>query len=159
MRSILYIRVTIQTPMKKFYLILIQLVCAIAAYSHTPPNDFDYSIIFSGPFNNDLVSISINKQLVVNKFKVGNVDATNKGHLNLTQKASSITVYYNGVQIKKPKVDVSFIVELEISINDQIRKIEVDLRKGKVILINNQSTKNLDNNILIEQITEPVILF
>ena len=145
--------------MKKFYLTLLQVIFAITAFSHQPTNDFDYSIIFSGPFKNDLVSISINKHLVVNKYKVENANVLHKGHLNLTQNGNSITVYYNGAQLKKPKVDVSFIVDLEITINDQYKKIEVDLRKGKVIIVNNhgQISNTGKWNIFIEQITEPIL--
>lgn len=145
--------------MKKFYLTLLHIVIAIAAFSHPPHKDFDYSIILSGPFKNDVVSISINKQLVINKFKVENVNASSKGYLNLTQNANSITVYYNGVELHKPKVSVSFLVDLEISVNGRYKKLQLDLRKGKVIIINNEAVKNASGQcgIFVEQVTEPFL--
>lgn len=147
--------------MKKFYLALLSLIITVSAFSRPPLNYFDYSIIFSGPFKNDLVSFSVNKQIVIHKFKVENVNASRKGHLNLTQNSNNITVYYNGAQLKKPKVPVSFIVELEISVNGQQKKFEVDLRKGKVIVVNTQPEKpgTEKGNISIEQIAEVLVFF
>jgi hypothetical protein len=146
--------------MKKFNLTLLFCIFSVAAFCHQPVNNFDYSIVFSGSFKDDLVSLSINKKEVLSKIKIENVDADKKGHLSITQTENELVIFYNSVEIRKRKVAVDMILELELSINRSIKKMKVDLRKGKVILINSHATNKTvgKQDIFIEQLSEPFIL-
>ena len=146
--------------MKRKSLILFVLLFPVITYSHPRQNQFDYSIIFTGCFENDIISLSLNKVLILDKYKVENVDSIKKGHLSLTQYDNEIKVYYNGAEISRSRVDVTFILEASITINGKHQKMKLDLRKGKVILVDHvtEHTNNVKNRKLrIEQIDEPVI--
>ena len=146
--------------MKSKYLILFVLLFPVIAYSHPRQNQFDYSIIFIGYFENDIVSLSLNKVLILDKYKVQNADSAKKGHLSLTQYDNEIKVYYNGAEITRSKIDVTFILDAGITINGKLKKIKLDLRKGKVILVDHvagHSNKVKSRKLRIEQIDEPVI--
>lgn len=146
--------------MKSKYLILFVLLFPVIVYSHPRQNQFDYSIIFIGCFENDIVSLSLNKVLILDRYKVENADSIKKGHLSLTQYDNEIKVYYNGAEITRSRIDVTFILAADITINGKLQKIKLDLRKGKVILVDHvaEHTNNVKNRKLrIEQIDEPVI--
>ena len=147
--------------MKMRHLIVLLLFSPTIVFSNTRPNDFDYSIIFIGCFENDIVSLSLNKILVLDKYKVENADSVRKGHLSLTQYDKEIKVFYNGAEITRSKIEVEFILETDITVNGKLKKIKLDLRKGKVILIDNIANDTKRHHIKklrIEQIHEPVIL-
>ncbi|MFN2438454.1 MAG: hypothetical protein ABR503_04580 [Chitinophagaceae bacterium] len=147
--------------MKKEYLTLLLFFCSTITFSNTKFNDFDYSIVFIGGFKNDIVSLSINKILLVDQYKVANVDSIKKGHLSLTQSDKEIKIFYNGRQITKSKIPVDFVIDFDITVNKKLKKFKLDLRKGKVILvdycINDKLSPNI-KKISVQQIQEPVIL-
>ena len=148
--------------MKRRHLIFLLLFFPVIGFSHSPrPNEFEYSIIFIGYFENDIVSLSLNKVLILDRYRVENADSVKKGHLSLTQYDNEIKVYYNGAEITRSKIDVTFILEADITINGKVKKVKLDLRKGKVILIDHiiQKPGNTHQKKLrIEQISEPVIM-
>jgi len=147
--------------MKKKYLTLLLLFfCSTITFSNTKFNEFDYSIVFIGGFKNDIVSLSINKILLVDQYKVANVDSLKKGHLSLTQ-SDEIKIFYNGREITKSKISVDFIIDIDITVNKKLKKFKLDLRKGRVILVDYCINGNISpdiKRIKIEQIQEPVIL-
>ena len=102
----------------------------------------------------------MNNVVVLEKYKVENKDSVKRGHLSLTQYDNEIKVYFNGSEISKAKIPVEFILQTEITINGKLKKTKIDLRKGKVILIDNiDPSKPLQSkNLRIEQIHEPVLL-
>ncbi len=147
--------------MKKKYFTLILFFCSTISFSNTNLNQFDYSVVFVGNFENDIVSLSINKVLLVNHYKITNVDSIKKEHLSLTQSGKVIKIFYNGRQITKSKIEVDFVIDIDITVNRKLKKIKIDLRKGKVILIDyciNDNKSPDIKKISIEQIQEPVIL-
>ncbi len=146
--------------MKKKYLTLLLFFCSTITFSNTKFNEFDYSIVFIGGFKNDIVSLSINKILLVDQYKVANVDSLKKGHLSLTQ-SDEIKIFYNGREITKSKISVDFLIEIDITVNKKLKKFKLDLRKGRVILVDYCINGNISpdiKRIKIEQIQEPVIL-
>jgi hypothetical protein len=147
--------------MKKKYFTFILFLLSTVSFSNTAIIEFDYSIVFVGCFTNDIVSLSINKTLLVNQYKVANIDSIKKGHLSLTQSDKEINIFYNGQQITKSKIDVDFVIDVIITVNRELKKFRIDLRKGKVLLIdycmNNNECPEI-KTLIIEQITEPVIL-
>lgn len=147
--------------MKKEYLTLLLFFCSTITFSNNKFNDFDYSIVFIGGFKNDIVSLSINKILLVDQYKVANVDSVKKGHLSLTQSDKEIKIFYNGRQITKSKIPVDFVIDFDITVNKKLKKFKLDLRKGKVILvdycINDKISPDI-KKISVQQIQEPVIL-
>ena len=148
-------------PMKRRHFFILLLFLPLITLSHPRSNGFDYSIIFIGSFENDIVSLSLNKVLVLDRYKVENADSIKRGHLSLTQYDNEIKVYYNGAEITRSRIDVSFILNAVITINGKLKKIKLDLRKGKVILIDHvpdNPKKAEAKKLRIEQIDEPVIL-
>jgi hypothetical protein len=146
--------------MKKKYLTLLLFFCSTITFSNTKFNEFDYSIVFIGGFKNDIVSLSINKILLVDQYKVANVDSLKKGHLSLTQ-SDEIKIFYNGREIIKSKISVDFLIDIDITVNKKLKKFKLDLRKGRVILVDYCINGNISpdiKRIKIEQIQEPVIL-
>ena len=98
--------------------------------------------------------------MLVDQYKVANVDSLKKGHLSLTQ-SDKIKIFYNGREITKSKISVDFLIDIDITVNRKLKKIKIDLRKGKVILIDyciNDNKSPDIKKISIEQIQEPVIL-
>jgi hypothetical protein len=146
--------------MKKKYLTLLLFFCSTITFSNTKFKEFDYSIVFIGGFKNDIVSLSINKILLVDQYKVANVDSLKKGHLSLTQ-SDEIKIFYNGREITKSKISVDFLIDIDITVNKKLKKFKLDLRKGRVILVDYCINGNISpdiKRIKIEQIQEPVIL-
>ena len=146
--------------MKKKYFTLILFFCTTITYSNTKFTEFDYSIVFIGGFKNDIVSLSINKILIVDQYKVANVDSLKKGHLSLTQSDKEIKIFYNGRQIIKSKIELDFLIDIDITVNKKLKKYKLDLRKGKVILVDYCINANLSQGskrIMVEQLQEPVI--
>ncbi len=146
--------------MKKKYLTLLLFFCSTITFSNTKFNEFDYSIVFIGGFKNDIVSLSINKILLVDQYKVANVDSLKKGHLSLRQ-SDEIKIFYNGREITKSKISVDFLIDIDITVNKKLKKFKLDLRKGRVILVDYCINGNISpdiKRIKIEQIQEPVIL-
>ena len=146
--------------MKRRHLLYLALFLPAIGFTKPKPSHFEYSIIFIGSFENDLVSLSLNNVVVLEKYKVENKDSVKRGHLSLTQYDNEIKVYFNGSEISKAKIPVEFILQTEITINGKLKKTKIDLRKGKVILIDNiDPSKPLQSkNLRIEQIHEPVLL-
>ena len=146
--------------MKRRHLLYLALFLPAIGFIKAEPSHFEYSIIFIGSFENDLVSLSLNNVVVLEKYKVENKDSVKRGHLSLTQYDNEIKVYFNGSEISKAKIPVEFILQTEITINGKLKKTKIDLRKGKVILIDNiDPSKPLQSkNLRIEQIHEPVLL-
>ncbi len=65
------------------------------------------------------------------------------------------------MKITKSKIEVDFVIDIDITVNRKLKKIKIDLRKGKVILIDyciNDNKSPDIKKISIEQIQEPVIL-
>ena len=147
--------------MKKYFFTLVVVFLSTHCFSQGNSNEFDYTIVFSGKYQNDLMNLSINNKTIISNYILNNVDSLEKGHLSLTQKGNNIEIYYNSKKVKRRKVKFDKILEIDISINNKVEKISVDVRKGKVLLLtydfnNNGLTKH--KQISIEQIQEPFIL-
>jgi hypothetical protein len=145
--------------MKKAIMFFSIFLYAIAASSHQHFSHLDYSIVFGGCFENDLVSLKINKRPVLKSFQVENRNAIKKGNLSLTQSPDGITLFYNGTEIKKSGVRIGFLIDIEVEVNKQVKKFKVDLRKGKVVVIENctANTTSKEKKITLEQLQEPMI--
>jgi hypothetical protein len=146
--------------MKQTIFIFCLLISSYTVFCHTPGEDFDYSIVFGGCFEKDIVSLKINHASIFNEYKVENKDPVKKGNLSLTQSNKKIHLYYNGEQKLKAKVNFDFYLDIDLKVNQQVKKFKVDLRKGKVILVefcpvqDDPQTKK----ITIEQVQDQVIL-
>ena len=89
--------------------------------------------------------------------KVENGNAIKKGNLSLTQKNDKLTLFYNGDLKLKTKIEFDYYLDITLTLNDQVNKFKVDLRKGKVIVVDRASA-DTSKKLIIEQIEEPVIL-
>ena len=147
--------------MKKAYFTLLLFTISMAAFSHTSSKEYDFTIVFVGAFDNDIISLSINKKPLLNRYRLENTQPVNKGNLSLTQSGKELKIYYNGQETARTRIKVGFIVDVDVSINNRTKKLKVDLRKGKIILIdyrNNETETSGLKSIAIEQMHEPVIL-
>ena len=145
--------------MNKFYITLLIVFSSFTCYSQYQNNSFDYTIIFSGNYQNEIIDLSINNKQILNSYKLNNVDSYEKGHLSVAQKSDYIEILYNHSLIKRKKVKLDHILKLEVSINERTEKILVDLRKGKILLLTYEFNDTTPNRplISIEQIQEPII--
>ena len=143
----------------KLYLTLVIIISSLYCFSRGNNSDLDYTIIFTGNYQNDIISLSINNKQVFLNYQLNNIDSLIKGHLSIAQKNKYIEILYNGKKTNRKKIKLNHILEMDISINKKEEKIKVDLRKGKILLItynsNNSSTDN--KQITLEQIQEPLI--
>ena len=143
--------------MKKAVLILLISFISYVSFSHPPREEFDYSIVFGGGFKSDVVSLKINNTTIFNQIKVENGDAIKKGNLSLTQKNNKLSLFYNGDQKLKSKIKFNYYLDITLTLNNQVNKFKVDLRKGKVIVVD-CSALDASKKLTIEQIQEPIIL-
>jgi hypothetical protein len=147
--------------MKPFFFILCLLFSSSTVFSHTQKEDFDYSIVFGGCFEKDIVSLKINNTSIFDHYKVENENALKKGNLSLTQSNKKIHLFYNGQQRLKRKVNFSFYLDIDVTVNNRKNNFKVDLRKGKVILFQfcpPQDAKQNEKKLTVEQLQEQVIL-
>jgi len=147
--------------MKQAIFILCFLALSYSVFSHTYKEDFDYSIVFGGCFEKDIVSLKINNTSIFNDYKVENKNAIKKGHLSLTQAKKRIHLFYNGQQKLKGRVNFTYYLNIDVIVNKQINKFKVDLRKGKVLLIENcakPGSSEEAKKLTIEQLQDQVIL-
>ena len=148
--------------MKQAISILCFLISSYSVFSHTTyKEDFDYSIVFGGCFEKDIVSLKINNTSIFNEYKVENKNAIKKGNLSLTQAKTKIRLFYNGQQKIKGRVNFSYYLNIDLTVNKRTDKFKVDLRKGKVLLIENcqvQNSSEKNKKITIEQLQDQVIL-
>ncbi len=146
--------------MKKQIFTLILFFCSSLSFSNTHLREFVYSVVFIGCFENDNVSLSINKTLLLDQYKLANLDSLKKGHLSLTQSDEEIKIFYNGRQIIKSKIEVDFVLLFDITVNGISNKFNVDLRKGRIILVDYSINDNKypgKKSIIIDQLQEPFI--
>ena len=146
--------------MKPTIFIFCLLILSYTAFSHVPKKDFDYSIVFGGCFDKDIVSLRINNTSIFEQYQVDNKNAATRGNLSLTQASNKINLFYNGKQKFRGKVKVSFYLNIELVVNKQVKKFKVDLRKGKVILFDycaGEEGRSETKKITVEQLQEEVI--
>ena len=147
--------------MKQAIFILCFLASSYSVFSHTYKEDFDYSIVFGGCFEKDIVSLKINNTSIFNDYKVENKNAIKKGNLSLTQAKKRIHLFYNGQQKLKGRVNFTYYLNIDVTVNKRINKFKVDLRKGKVMLIENcamPGSSEETKKLTIEQLQDQVIL-
>lgn len=146
-------------PMLKAFFSLALLLSSIAGFSTGKTSGYDYYIIFVGEFKNDKISLAINHKTVLNNCSLENIDPLKKGNLSISQKNEYITIAYNGKTIKKSKISVDFTMDLDITVNNKKKAFQVNLRKGKVVLVDYSSrSDNPAKELSVEQVQEPVLL-
>jgi len=136
------------------------LISSYTVFSHPAKEDFDYSIVFGGCFEKDIVSLKINNTSIFNNYKVENKNTLKKGNLSLTQANKKIHLFYNGQEKYKVRVNFNFYLDMDVTVNKKLNKFKVDLRKGKVILVEFCPANNASENskkLTIEQMQEQVI--
>lgn len=130
---------------------------AILLYAcHTtgqPLYKFDYTLIFGSQYQGEAISLQINKKPVFYNYRVNTQDPLIKGNLNLIQAADQLKINFNGVEIYTPPVAYEHVLNLKMTIDKKTERLQVDLRKGNIIV--------LDYNkgaLAVQQIQEPFIL-
>jgi hypothetical protein len=146
--------------MLKAFISLAFLLASFISFSAHKKIDYDYYIIFVGEFKNDKISLAINKKPVFENYLLENNDPQKKGNLSITQNDDYITIAYNGKEIKRSKISVDFDLNLTIAVNNKNKVFKVNLKKGKVILVDYTPTTVESKKVLsVEQLQEPVLLF
>jgi hypothetical protein len=142
--------------MKKLLLLLFSTTCFLSAFSNPPAHGYDYSIVFTGWFKNDVISLKINNTSIFENYVLDNSNEKTAGNLSLTQSAKGITIYYNNQEKLVSQLDVEFFLDVTITINKEARHFKVDLRKGRIVLVNCPGASGT-KELCIEQIEEPVV--
>src|SRR5215213_862832 len=146
--------------MKPTFFIFCLLISSYTVFSHSVREDFDYSIIFGGCFEKDIVSLKINNTYIFADYKVENQNALKKGNLSLTQSNKKIHLFFNGQQKLKGSVNFNFYLNIDLIVNQQVNKYKIDLRRGKVILIEFCPGQEAPQKkkLTIEQLQDQVIM-
>ena len=145
--------------MLKAYISLAFLLTTFIGFSAHKKTSYDYYIIFVGEFENDKISLAINKKHVIDNYRLENIDPLKRGNLSITQQGDYITIAYNGKEIKRSKISVDFDLSLDISVNGKKKVFRVNLKKGKVILVDyTPKTETTKKVLSVEQLQEPVLL-
>jgi len=145
--------------MLKAYISLTFLLSSLISFSATTKTDYDYYIIFVGEFEHDKISLSINKKSIINNYVLENTDPAKQGNLSITQNDDYLIVAYNGKEIKRSKISVDFDLALDISVNEKKKAFRVNLKKGKVILVDyTPKTNDSKKELSVEQVQEPLLL-
>ena len=129
-------------------------------FSHTAKEDFDFSIIFGGCFDKDIVSLKINNSIIFDHIRVDNRNNKLKGNLSLTQAKRKISLFYNGQKKFKNYISYNYFLTLDVTVNDKVEQFKIDLRKGKVIVIEHCIDPNYQQSkkkLSFEQVQEEVI--
>src|SRR5215204_3914635 len=135
------------------------LLSSIISFSSGYKTSYDYYIVFVGRFQNEKISLTINNKPLINNYQLENTDPTKKGNLSITQTEDHISIFYNGQEIKRSKVSVDFNLNLAISVNNKNKSFRINLRKGKVILVDYEARpENALKTLSIEQVQEPILL-
>jgi hypothetical protein len=146
--------------MRKVLFSLVLSGLSLLAFANPPKDLYEYYIVFAGSFRNDVVSLSINKQLVCNRYVIENTDPDKKGNLSIAQYENNINIAYNGKQITKSRIPVDFKLDLAITVNGKKKQFNINLKKGKIILIDFQKDPATNQkDLTIEQLQEPFILY
>lgn len=143
--------------MKKIYLTLFVTYLSIYSFAQNTLSNPDFSIVFSGVYQNETISLTLNNKYIFDGYKYNNIDSVLKGNLSLNQKENFIEINFNNQVTQKRKIKINYILEMKVSINNKVQTVVLDLRKGKIIIIDyNRFIK--ENPVSIEQIQEPLIL-
>jgi hypothetical protein len=147
--------------MKKILFFFCFFITSTFVFANTSGKDFDFFIIFGGSFEKDIVSLKINNHSIFKNYKVENRDSIRKGNLSLIQSGNKMNLQYNGSQKFTTKFIFNRILEIEITVNKQVKKFKVDLRKGKIMVVEICPDKNgisKIKEITIDQFEEPFLL-
>ena len=145
--------------MLKAYISLAFLLSSFIGFSSGSISSYDYYIIFVGEFEHDKISLAINKKESINNYLLENTDPAKQGNLSITQKDDYLTIAYNGKEIKRSKITVDFNLNLDISVNNKTNAFRINLKKGKVILVDYTPKTDVAKKVLrVEQVQEPVVL-
>ena len=147
--------------MKKALLFFCLFLFSASVFPGVSKTDFDFFIIFDGSFDKDIVSLKINDRSIFKNYKVENRDSIIKGNLSLIQSNNKMNLQYNRSEKITTKFIFNRILEIEITVNHQVNKFRVDLRKGKIIVVEFCPDKNLVSKvkeITIDQFEEPFLL-
>ncbi|MES1226012.1 MAG: hypothetical protein ABUT20_61610 [Bacteroidota bacterium] len=146
--------------MKKTFLFFCLFIFSAPVFSQSPQNDFDYAIVFGGCFNKDIISLKINNNSILKNYIVNNTDSVLKGNLSLKQSDNKININYNRNPRTISKIIFSNVLQVEITVNKEVSKFNIDLRKGKILLIEFCQDKNAtfkSKKLTIDQIQEPFL--
>lgn len=142
----------------KTVLFLCLLTLSAVAYPHPKPAQFDYSLVFGGCFEDDTVQLHINKVAVLRNYTLHNQDTAVKGRLSLTQSNNHITIFYNDRTKKRRGIKTASTLSIELIVNKEVNRFEVDLRKGRVLLFDYCKNGSTNRKLTLEQVQEPMIL-
>lgn len=148
--------------MKLFLSFIVLLTATGFLVPQKQEKQLEFSIIFSGRFEKDTISLNINNRQIVRAYPLDNTDSSKQEHLNLSQYESDLVIHYNSKKITRAKIPLDHSMQLQIQINKEIKKCTIDLRKGRAIVIDYRTTgvdKKLIREIFVEQIAEPTLLF
>lgn len=143
--------------MKKLFLLFCGMICFLSLFSRPVHEGYDYSIVFTGWFKKDRISLRINNVPIFENYLLDNADPNLKGNLSLTQSSKGITIFYNNREKLISQLNVDFILDVTVTINKKVNHFKIDLRKGRVLLVNCPGS-SAKEAICIEQIEEPLIL-
>lgn len=142
--------------MQKIYLTMFLTFLSIYSVAQNRPSNPDFSIVFSGVYQNEIIGLTLNNESIFKGYKYNNIDSVLKGNLSLNQNENTIEIIFNNQVSLKRKIKINSFLKMKVSINNKVETVILDLRKGKIIVIEyNRLTR--EKPVSIEQIQEPLI--
>lgn len=143
--------------MLKTILILAHLTIPLWALSHRSVS-FDYTVVFGGCFQNDVVQVQINKVAVLKNYLLNNQDTVTKGRLSFTQSEKQITIFYNDQVKTRRAIRKASTLLIELTVNNKVQEFTVNLHNGRILVFDFCQTGNNTRKLTLEQLQEPLIL-
>ena len=140
--------------------ITIFLFLASQIISAQSPKSFDYTVILGGCFDHDQVSMKVNNRVVFKNYMINNKDTVTRGNFSFIQDQQGIRINYNGNEESRKAIDYNFILDIKLTVNKQLQKFTIDLRKGNIILFDYCPGYDLQSSrkLTAEQLQEPFLL-
>jgi hypothetical protein len=131
--------------------ILLNLITTIA-FGLQKENPFDFSVIVGSCFKADTVKISINGQELTDNEIVESDFSTGVTKLGVYQDKDGLWILKGDEKIKKNRLTIGRQITIDIFVNGTKTTKMIDLRKGKIIFIENCFVKN-ENGQTIKTLT------
>jgi len=132
-----YANVRCHIDSMKKVLIIILAFCASRLTGQTTEANLKFSVLFGSCFQNDQVGLKINSVEFVAASQISSDSINSITRLSAYQDNSAVWVTENDKKTKYSALTLERRLQLDIMLNGAWKKFNIDLRKGKIILINN----------------------
>ena len=122
--------------MRLFLLVALYFI-SLASFAQTSKDSIDFSITFSGCFNKDMVGLKINGKNIFKDISTTTEDVNSLSNVGLYQDEQAMWVIINKTKEKKGRIPLNEKLICEVSFNNKIQTLIIDLKDGNNIFFDN----------------------